>query len=169
EGRILVTVTDLSAPLSAGVDPLFEDGSALFTPRAIAVQSDGKILVAGYEEPASATSTVMFLSRYEADGTPDSSFGSGGKVVWDLDTAGPDQINDIGLVTDGRIVAVGKSGSSALAALFLTNGTLDTTFSTDGYHLVTPASGSAEFHGVSVGQRIRAVGTSAGDLLVGDL
>jgi uncharacterized delta-60 repeat protein len=46
------------------------------------LQPDGKIVVAGTTIPKNATNTLdLALVRYNADGTLDSSFGSGGKVI----------------------------------------------------------------------------------------
>jgi uncharacterized delta-60 repeat protein len=50
-------------------------------PLSVAVQSDGKILVAG----DSSTSEVR-LARYNADGSLDSTFGSGGSVLTQIGT-----------------------------------------------------------------------------------
>jgi uncharacterized delta-60 repeat protein len=46
-----------------------------------ALQSDGKIIVAGSSTSTSALSGEFGLVRYNNDGTLDASFGSGGKVI----------------------------------------------------------------------------------------
>ena len=50
----------------------------------VVVQSDGKIVLAGYSLNGSGTMSSNYdfaLARYNANGTLDSSFGSGGKVI----------------------------------------------------------------------------------------
>jgi uncharacterized delta-60 repeat protein len=99
--------------------------------RAIALQSDGKIIAAG----SGGVSNNFALARYNTDGSLDTTFGTGGMVTTDF--GGTDAIR--GLVirpSDKKIVAVGFHGSTgnfdwALARYF-PNGTLDTTFGTGG-------------------------------------
>lgn len=165
EGRILVTIADLNSPSSATVDVLFDVGGSLFTPKAIKVQDDGKILIGGFID--TGTDPIMFLLRFNSDGTSDgTTFAL--PASGDLSPDGIDQINDIGLFSDGRIAVVGRSGDGAFSARFLADGTLDTSYSTDGYHVYLPSSGSAEFHELAAGQRVRAVGAVNGDVLIAD-
>jgi len=167
EGRIYVTSIDLGNPGSAAVSSEFQDGSGStqLNPRAIAVQGDGKVLVAGFD--GSPTASSMFIIRYDG-GTPDSTFGTGGRVDLDLST-GADRISDVGIMADGKIMVVGLTGSSAFSGRLLDDGSWDTTYGTTGYKLYTPTSGSAYFSAVEVGQRVRATGGSNSDILVADL
>ena len=93
---------------------------------AIAIQSDGRILIAG---SANTSNTDFALARLRADGTLDTSFGGTGKVVTarTLDQ----QINGLGLQSDGKIIAVGPDGSSSsfrfLVARYWSTGTPDGT------------------------------------------
>src|SRR5256712_6964667 len=50
------------------------------------VQPDGKIVVAGYKQNSASQFAVsdFALARYNADGSLDPSFGSGGKVTTDV-------------------------------------------------------------------------------------
>ena len=99
--------------------------------RAIAIQSDGKIVVAGIQFGAD-----FVLTRYNTDGSLDTSFDSDGKVITEFNTGSNDQANDMVIQPDGKLVVVGisnASGSSDFAiARYNTNGSLDTSFSTDG-------------------------------------
>ena len=71
----------------------------------VAVQADGKILVAGM-------SVGDFgLARYNTNGTLDATFGTAGKVKTDFGS-GFDSGNSILLQTDGRIVVAGKSATN---------------------------------------------------------
>src|SRR5262249_29551197 len=113
--------------------------------RTVAVQADGKILVAGL---AVINGVVEFaLSRYNGNGTIDTSFGTGGNVTTPFDFPGNfDRVFTIVQQPDGKFVAVGSTvnlfANFALAR-FNADGTLDTSFGTGG--IVTTAFGvSAE-------------------------
>jgi uncharacterized delta-60 repeat protein len=77
----------------------------------IAVQKDGKIVVAGTaNDPAAKTFNSNFaLARYNSDGSLDNSFGNNGKVTTDVNT-GTEEFNRIKLQSDGNILAIGTSG-----------------------------------------------------------
>jgi uncharacterized delta-60 repeat protein len=51
---------------------------------ALAIQGDGKIVVAGSAAPASGISTDFAVARYDSAGAPDGTFGSGGKLTTDI-------------------------------------------------------------------------------------
>ena len=54
----------------------------------MAIQPDGKILIGYVSTPQSLLSGTEILYRYNTDGTPDTTFGTGGKasVPSDIDT-----------------------------------------------------------------------------------
>ena len=112
----------------------FDQTGVTIDGHAVAIQSDGKILVGGSIVNATGTDRKFYLARLNLDGTFDSSFGSGGSVVTDV-SAGDDEIRDIAVQEDGKIVVVGRSngnfGDFAFAR-YNADGTLDTTFSGDG-------------------------------------
>jgi uncharacterized delta-60 repeat protein len=105
---------------------------------AIALQADGKIVVAGGAwKGGTFTSQDFALARYNADGSLDTNFGSGGKVTTDFFGTG-DQAWTVAVQTDGKIIVGGiatkpgnNSGDFALAQ-YNTNGSLDTSFGADG-------------------------------------
>jgi uncharacterized delta-60 repeat protein len=107
----------------------------------VAIQSDGKIVVAGYTYDGSRYSFA--LVRYKVDGTLDNAFGTGGKVTTTIGTS-DDQAKSVAIQTDGKIVVAGFSyiGSNYDFAVvrYNTNGTLDNAFGTAGK--VTTAIGS---------------------------
>src|SRR6185503_12297785 len=51
---------------------------------AVAIQSNGKIIAAGYSTQDFDLGTDLTLVRYNADGTLDNSFGTGGIVITDI-------------------------------------------------------------------------------------
>ncbi len=102
--------------------------------RAVAVQSDGKIVVAGF---AQVSGTYEFaVVRYGTDGTLDSSFSSDGIATIDV-SSGHDLAYAIAIQTDGMIVIGGATGVGGANTEFglvrlTSSGTLDTGFSIDG-------------------------------------
>ena len=120
---------------------------------ATAIQSDGKIVVAGYHEGTNCNPNNSFSSdndillvRYNANGSLDATFGNTGIVSTDF--GGNDAANAIAIQSDGKIVVSGTgnnrgggafSGTSGLIR-YNTNGSLDTTFGTGG--IVTTSIGN---------------------------
>lgn len=102
---------------------------------AVALQTDGKIIVAGMTTNASTGKDFACL-RYNSDGTLDSTFGTSGIVTNDVQTGSDDVVYSIAIQADGKIILAGYSddGSNKNAALIRlnTNGTLDTSFGTSG-------------------------------------
>ena len=105
-------------------------------------QSDGKIIAVGYSNSGSVPDHHgdFILVRYNADGSLDASFGSGGIVFTDFGNSG-DFAKSAALQSDGKIVVLGERyfattyyyGSSDFAlARYNNNGSLDTSFGTGG-------------------------------------
>ena len=110
------------------LDPSFGNGGKVTTDfdgtndpaRALAVQADGTLVVAG---AASTTSGFDFgLAGYLADGTPDPSFGSGGKVTTDFDSIF-DSASALDVQADGRLVAAGSNSDDFALARYLAGST----------------------------------------------
>ncbi|WP_297696753.1 DUF2341 domain-containing protein, partial [uncultured Eudoraea sp.] len=95
----------------------------------VVVQPDGKILVAGYSDNGSDNEFAVV--RYDANGTLDSSFGTGGQVTTNFGS-GDDYVSSIQLQPDGKIVVVGDAGDFAGQDIALVrynaDGTLDDSF-----------------------------------------
>jgi uncharacterized delta-60 repeat protein len=104
---------------------------------AVAIQSDGKIVAAGYTFNYSTTSEDFALARYNSDGSLDSTFGSGGRVTTDFGRY-RDRISAIVIQPDSKIVAVGITADLVpivydfALARYNPNGSLDTTFGAGG-------------------------------------
>ena len=96
------------------LDPTFGIGGKVITDfgnfdsaNAVAIQADGKIVVAGESCPSDCN---FALARYDSDGKPDMTFGSGGIVTNDISgPGGTNSINALAIQLDGRIVAAGES------------------------------------------------------------
>ena len=99
---------------------------------AVSLQTDGKIVAAGYSRGGSKD--VFALARYNNDGSLDGTFGTGGKVTTTIGDAA--RVYAISLQSDGKIVAAGYStigGNNVFAlARYKSDGSLDSTFGTDG-------------------------------------
>ncbi|MGW1770227.1 calcium-binding protein [Streptomyces sp. NPDC002104] len=115
----------------------------------LAVQPDGKILAVGLSGGAG-----FALARLNPNGGPDPSFGGDGTVVAGFAPAFPGdaggQATGLALQPDGRFVAVGHVGSTAFdfgVARYLSNGSLDPSFSGDGM-------ATADFGGTDFGRAV---------------
>jgi len=108
--------------------------------KSVAVQGDGKIVVAGGTGSGSngIFSATIAVVRYHPDGTLDTSFGGTGKMTTHFGphTYGDDIANSIVVQEDGKIVVAGETenrvGVGYYTAIFVarynTNGALDTSF-----------------------------------------
>jgi uncharacterized delta-60 repeat protein len=95
----------------------------------VVVQSDGKILVAG-----GTGYTDFSLARYNSDGSLDVSFDSDGKVITNFGAS--EEAQSVVIQSDGKILVGGYSGDYSshnfAIARYNNDGSLDTTFDTDG-------------------------------------
>ena len=71
----------------------------------VAIQADGKIVAAGSGFPAQVRPLDFALARYNRDGTLDSTFGDGGKVLTTFEPNSIDGANAVLIQPDGKIVA----------------------------------------------------------------
>lgn len=123
--------------------------------RGIALQPDGKIIVAGVSAVDSSRSDFA-LARYNTNGSLDTSFSGDGIVTTNIAKriSSTDWVRGVAIQPDGKIVAVGYSvtyGSDAYAVAIVRynpNGSLDTSFSSDG--IVTTEDSSRNLFGHSV-------------------
>ncbi|MET7390600.1 Ig-like domain repeat protein [Streptomyces sp. NPDC005529] len=113
---------------------------------AVALQPDGKIVTAG-DAVVNSTTSDTALARFNADGSPDTTFSDDGHTLVDLTEANnSDMAYGVAIQSDGRIVTAGKaqspSGDRTALARFTADGSLDTTFSDDG-HTVAGLTGTS--------------------------
>jgi uncharacterized delta-60 repeat protein len=127
-------------------------------PSAVAFQPDGKIITGGTFSTNTAGSDITFV-RYNADGSYDTSFGNGGRIFIDTPNLS-EGINDIELYPDGRILAVGFTGSDLLLIRMFGNGMFDITFSDDGRATATGATGAGVY--IRPNGKILVAGQSTG-------
>lgn len=111
---------------------------------AVAVQADGKIVVAGRANDVGMGSDFGIV-RFAPDGSLDGSFGVGGKTTTDFFGMG-ESANAMAIQPDGKIVAVGliSMGGTDLdfgVARYKTDGSLDNSFGIGG-KVTTPLTDS---------------------------
>ena len=150
EARSLLTASgSLDPTFNSGVGystlPISSDAIGTYVSGyqpAEAVQADGDVVVVGSGTADGTGQTTFLITRFNADGTLDTTFGTGGIAQYPAGTTTPaaDQLGGVTsalLQPDGKIVlvgsSVGSSTGSAFAAVRLnTDGSIDTTFGTGG-------------------------------------
>ena len=115
---------------SGGKMSLDVDGS-VDTVRALAVQDDGRILLAGDSTfPSQGNLSKMTVIRLLANGLRDTTFGSNG--VANVSFGNFDEGHALAVQSDGKILVGGIGDSDFAVARFLANGQLDTSFGSGG-------------------------------------
>jgi uncharacterized delta-60 repeat protein len=99
---------------------------------ALAIQSDGKIVAAGFTKVADGSLDDFAVARYNTDGSLDMTFGNGGKSSTDF-FGDSDFAVAMTIQPDGKIIAAGQAaitGSNEVLALvrYNSDGSLDATF-----------------------------------------
>ena len=103
---------------------------------AVKIQPDGRIVVAGYTyTEGSSPQSAVAVARYRPNGSLDSSFGAGGKVL----EPGVD-FDALALQRDGKIVVGGQDNNLNFALYRLKHdGSLDTGFDPNASAAVSPS------------------------------
>ncbi|MFH1853348.1 MAG: right-handed parallel beta-helix repeat-containing protein [Candidatus Neomarinimicrobiota bacterium] len=120
---------------------------------AVALQSDGKIVVAGYSKYA--TWCEYGVVRYNSDGSLDTSFDSDGIVTTSVNVgSGWGYIYSVAIQEDGKIIIAGSSPSATgnqdiTLVRYNSNGSLDTSFDTDGI-VTANITGAEVAHGIAI-------------------
>jgi uncharacterized delta-60 repeat protein len=154
------------------LDPSFGSGGKVTTTvagssefQSVAIQPDGKIVAAG---AGKAAGDVDFLfARYSPDGSPDMSFGGGDGIETVPVGSEEDQVQDVNIASDGRIVATGTvelpGSNNAVGVVVLEpNGAPDASFGGDGSLVKETVMGEGDDRGVA------AAMLGDGSVLVGD-
>ena len=115
--------------------------------RAVAIQLDGNIVVAGFAGDDYA------IVRYTSEGDLDSGFGGGDGIVTTDFAGAQDRAHAVAIQPDGKLVVAGYSDSGHsddfAVARYLTNGNLDNTFFVTG-RVTTDFSGNSVDQAYSV-------------------
>ncbi len=125
-------------------------GSLVFSSLAAAgtIQNDEKIIAVGHVYQANASVTSFATVRYNPDGTLDKSFNSRGLIPGIIITkiTGPhtdDKAYAVALQADGKIVVAGATFGAIALVRYNSNGTLDTSFGSNGIVINSDAGQSA--------------------------
>ena len=168
-GAIVVGEFNVGTGSGASVWTTDGTGADSYNANAIAIQSDGKILVAGQD------ASDGFVIRYNTDGSRDGTFGTSGKVLFNVAGNAESYFSDMVVQTSGAILVAGYTAEvlggdrTALSVRFSTSGTLDTTYSPTGYQLTTIAGvDNTSFDSISNGNPVGA-GDADGEILLARL
>jgi uncharacterized delta-60 repeat protein len=129
----------------------------------LAVADDGSVYVAGRSNSGSSVDFVIV--KFDSTGVVDASFGGG---VVTIDNGGVEEINDIQLQSDGKVIAVGQDANGTLRPSILrfnTDGSLDATFGSAG-QLVFTQLDSKEFFAIDIADDDSFVVVGGGDDIV---
>jgi uncharacterized delta-60 repeat protein len=175
--------SQLAQAAAGDLDPTFGTAGMVMTDinrstdiaNAVAVQADGKLVVVGETYKHNDFSTEDFVvTRYNTDGTLDTTFGSGGRVRTDFPglAAVP---SSVVIQSDGKIVVAGGAfplftfaGNFELVR-YNPNGSLDASFGNGGIVTTTFPEGSyASDVALQPDGKIIAAGTVFVDFIIGD-
>lgn len=144
------------------LDTTFDTDGMVTTPfgtdndqaKAVAIQTDGKIVVAGWAGNQLTGQLDLAVVRYNTDGSLDATFDGDGKVITVIGGAFTFSVGSAMVIQpDGKIVVAGYSGSDPnydyAVVRYNTNGSLDTTFDSDG-KVTTDFNGSDRAHAVAL-------------------
>jgi len=131
-------------------------------------QADGKLLVYGVHSEVSAYRKGMVV-RYLPDGRLDTSFANGGVLTLDLGSLG-DQVNAAIQQADGKIVIAGSgnngAGTDFALARIHDNGSLDTSFGTNGVVITDAGNGEVARALIEQNGKLVAVGSGGSGIII---
>ena len=144
---VLAAAGDLDQSFGTNGAVLTQFGPSQDEARAVAIQPDGKIVVAGFTDPGFFNYDFA-VARYNPDGSLDPTFGGVGKVTTDIGSNTKDRAFATAIQTDGKIVVAGQSTLNGFNGFELVryniDGSLDSSFGSGGKvnFIVTLVSGS---------------------------
>jgi len=123
------------------------------------IDSNNKIVVTGIDN---ISGNDMAIWRFDINGTPDATFGTGGLAV-DGATVSVDNGSHILEDSNGKYLILGSGNSNAVIWRYNSNGTLDTTYGTNGIVEYDYASGYDTLNGAVLGSNdtLTVAGTSS--------
>jgi uncharacterized delta-60 repeat protein len=128
---------------------VYDSGPGTESGWAVALQADGKPVVTGYS--SNGMDNDLVLVRFNTDGSLDTTFGTNGVAVYDGGSS--DLARAIAIQTDGKALVTGSAfngtDSDLVVLRFHTDGSLDTTFGTNGV-VVTDGGWADRGYGVAL-------------------
>jgi uncharacterized delta-60 repeat protein len=173
----------MAQAVDGDLDPLFGSGGMVMTDinrstdiaEAVAIQADGKLVVVGTSYKRNDYSGEDFaVTRYNTDGTFDTTFGRGGKVRTDFPglAAVP---SSVVIQSDGKIVVAGGAfplftfAGDFKVVRYNPDGSLDNSFGDGGIVTTTFPEGSYAFDvALQPDGKIIAAGTVFVDFIIGE-
>ncbi|HEX5123732.1 MAG TPA: delta-60 repeat domain-containing protein, partial [Rhodanobacteraceae bacterium] len=156
------------------LDPSFGNGGLVIVPNlradapfdeatAVAIQPDGKIVVAG-RWGGTGPGPTFAIVRFNADGSLDGTFGVDGIVTLSSGFAGGDEAHGVAIAGDGKITVGGYFGSLGGVYRLESDGSLDGGFGSAG-SVVVAANGDSG-HRTTINSLV--LDGSGGTLVAGD-
>jgi uncharacterized delta-60 repeat protein len=170
-GYLIFALSTSTSAAPGDLDPTFGNGGIvitnggvslhLYTAWAMAIQSDGKIVVVGEgATPSFGFGWDFAVVRYNPDGSLDSSFGGTGIVITPV-SINHDAATSVAIQSDGKIVVAGASYSSFGVVRYNTDGSLDTSFNGTGKVITSVgSSGGADSVAIQADGKIVVAGRS---------
>jgi uncharacterized delta-60 repeat protein len=147
--------------------------------KAAVMQPDGKLIVAGVTQDPGTVGSAIGVVRQLADGTPDATFGQGGRALITFPNLTVNSVAGVGVLADGRIVVGGIGGRTVQSSAYsfftvrlLASGTPDPSYGFDGgFSLAATSTGIDTLNAVAFtlapdGSALVAAHTSAGYVTV---
>ena len=160
------------------LDPTFGTGGIArtsFPPRngcealGSALTPDGMLVVAGMASAPDRSVFDFALARFQSDGSLDTSFGDGGRVVTEFPDSLDSEVLNVVVQPDGRIVASGFifGGTRIAIVRYMPDGTLDPSFAGDGMVIEPEELGGAPW-GLArdAAGRLVVAGSQSGNLVL---
>lgn len=153
-------------PPPAPPDPTFAGGqtvSTAFTIEAILPESDGSVIAVGHEPGTAAGQMRGVIEHFNADGSVDTTFGSGGAV---LSRSGTNEAYYAVVLQDaGHFVVAGSANGDFVVARYDLRGRVDSSFGTNGRVVTDFGAADDTARGLSIapGGMIIAGGDSGGN------
>jgi uncharacterized delta-60 repeat protein len=123
----------------------------------MSIQCDGKIVAVGTTENSNI-SPLIAVSRFNPDGSPDQSFGTGGRVLTSFPYGDNVYARCVGLKSDGKIVVAGylltPRYDSCVIAQYLSDGSPDPSFGNGGVVEVNFPSKEPSYNWVQINSLI---------------
>jgi len=138
---------DLDTTFGTGGKVTTQFGTSQSEAAVVVLQSDGKFVAAGYS--FNGTNSDIALARYNANGSLDTTFGTGGIVTTDIGNVDNASFALAIQPADGKLIAAGSSingtNDDFAVVRYNTNGTLDNTFGTGGIVTTNFAGNSFDY------------------------
>ncbi|MEZ5425082.1 MAG: delta-60 repeat domain-containing protein [Pyrinomonadaceae bacterium] len=152
---IIFTLNLIILAAAGDLDPTFDSDGVVFTAvssgndeaNSMVIDSAGRIVVAGYSDNGSDNDFAVV--RYNTDGSLDTSFDSDGIVTTDFNS-NQDLANSVAIDSQGRIVVAGLSNNQFAIVRYNADGSLDTTFDSDGKVRTSVGSNTSKGNSVAI-------------------